>query len=175
MFVHARVHEPSAKTLRITVWLAITAVVAVALLAATGASRTALAATSIHQSLPISVNSTSYAGSDEDCAKFDLDAGEAMWHFVLTQTTAGVGTLLNVQFDNGAWQQVAATRKTGGTLHWYVFTSGKNALTGASTAANGGRLNLSHICSGGTSSSSSSSSSSSNSSGSSSSSGSSTR
>ena len=168
MFVHAKVQEPAAKTLRVTAWLAITAVVAFALLAATGGSRTVLATTTIHQTLPISVNSTAYAGSDEECSKFDLDPGEAVWHFVLTQTSAGVGTILNVQFDGGAWQTSAATRKTGGTLHWYVFTSGASQLTGAWTSANGGNLNLSHVCSGGTSSSSSSNSSSSDSSGSSS-------
>jgi hypothetical protein len=156
MFVHAKVQEPSAKTLRITVWLAITAIAAFALIAATGGSRTVLASTSIHQTLPISVNSASFQGGDEECSQFNLDPGEAVWHFVLTQTSAGVGTILNVSFDGGANQQWAATRKTGGTLHWYVFTTGANALTAASTGANGGNLNLSHICSGGTSSSSSS-------------------
>ena len=155
MFVHAKVQEPAAKTLRVTAWLAITAVVAFALLAATGGNRTALAATSTHQTLPISVDAVSFQGDDEECSKFDLDAGEAVWHFVLTQTSAPVGTILNVTFDNGA-QAVAATRKTGGTLHWYVFTTGATQLTAASTSANGGNLNLSHICSGGVSSSSSS-------------------
>ena len=92
---------------------------------------------------------------------FDLDAGEAVWHFVLTQTSAGVGTILNVQFDGGAWQTSAATRKTGGTLDWYVSTSRASQLTGAWTSASRGNLNLSHVCSGGTSSSSSSNSSSS--------------
>jgi hypothetical protein len=163
MFVHAKVQEPSAKTLRVTAWLAITAVVAIVLLAATGGSRTALASTSIHQTLPISVNAVAFQGDDEECGQFSLDPGEAVWHFVLTQTSAGVGTILNVTFDNGS-QSVAATRKTGTTLHWYVFTTGATQLTAASTSANGGNLNLSHICSGGESSSSSNSSSSSSSS-----------
>ena len=154
--VHAKVQEPAAKTLRVTAWLVITAVVAFALLAATGGEPDG-ARDDHHPPDAADLRELhAYAGSDEECSKFDLDAGEAVWHFVLTQTSAGVGTILNVQFDGGAWQTSAATRKTGGTLHWYVFTSGASQLTGAWTSANGGNLNLSHVCSGGTSSSSSS-------------------
>ena len=158
MFVHAKVQEPAAKTLRVTVWVAITAVVAFALLAATGGSRTVLASTTIHQALPISSGAAGFQASGDDCSRFDLEPGEIGWHFVLTQTAAPIGTVLNVQFDNGSFQQWNATRKTGGVLHWYVITSGASQLTGANTPADGGNLNLSHICNGGPGSSSSSSS-----------------
>ena len=155
MFVHAKVQEPAAKTVRIAVWLAITALVTFALIAVSARANQVFAAETLNQTIP--AGGIVPSNDAEECGDVDLDAGQVLWHFVLTQTTAGTGTILHVTFSDGSSQNVGATRKTGGTLHWYVYTGNVN-LTGASTTATGGNLNLSHVCVGEGSSSSSSSS-----------------
>jgi hypothetical protein len=102
----------------------------------------------IHQTLPISWDDPAFQGDAEECASVTLPDGYILWHFVLTQTDATSG-LLTVQFDGVAVDYVVLSdKKTGGTLHFNVITTGGGAtLTAASTDVTGKLLLLSHICS----------------------------
>ena len=105
------------------------------------------AATDIHQDLPIASTDASYQGSSEECDSADLAPGEVLWHFVLTQTDADTAQL-DASFTTAGDVSVDSYKKTGGTLHFAIITPTADWLTAASTDADGGNLNLSHICQG---------------------------
>jgi hypothetical protein len=146
MFQHAAV-RPDRRPIRLAIWLAITALVTVGLLGVSARNNPVLASTSLHQTPPIAWNATGFEG--DDCAALGLDPGEVAWHFVLVQTSAGVaGSTLTATFTDATQNQtVNATKKTGGTLHFFVFTN-QTTLLSAITNRDGFRLNLSHICAG---------------------------
>ena len=100
----------------------------------------------LNQKLPISAATPRYQGDAELCE--GTPPGAAVWHFVLTKTTATSATL-EVTFAGLATTQHASDVRAGGTLHWYVSTTSPAILTDASTNARGNRLNLSSICDGG--------------------------
>lgn len=127
-------------------WAAVGSIVALLMLGSASASVFAVVGTSLNQTPPISSDDVNFQGNDEDCA--GTPAGTVIWHFVLTRTAPASATL-NVSFLNAGSFSEPSDKKTGGTLHWYV-TTGEDTLLAASTPAVGNRLNLSHICNGGT-------------------------
>jgi hypothetical protein len=140
--------HPTRPRLRLLLWLALAGVLALVILGPSAAG--VAGATQLAQTTPISSDAVAFQGDEGECAGLDLDPGEVVWHFVLVQTSAPVaGSTLTATFANAGTVTVSATNKTGSTLHFFVST-GVDTLLGASTNVNGGRLNLSHICSGGT-------------------------
>jgi hypothetical protein len=125
-------------------WLAIASIVAVAMLGSTSAAVLGVVGTTLHQTPPIASTNVNFQGDDEECA--GVGAGQVLWHFVLVQTDAASGTL-TVSFTNAGTFNSPSTKKTGKTLHFDVVT-GADTLLAASTDAVGKLLNLSHICSG---------------------------
>jgi hypothetical protein len=145
-----KVNKTASRKARLKVlgWVALASMLALVALGPTAGGATA--STSLNQTPPISSVDVGLPLTDPECIDETVAAGQVLWHFVLTQTTAGVGTILTVEFDEDGVINSPATKKTGGTLHWYIYTSGDDTLLSASTTANGGKLNLSHVCSGGT-------------------------
>lgn len=134
--------------LRLLFWLALAGVLSLVILGPSAAG--VAGATQLAQSTPISSDAVAFQGDEDECAGLGLDPGEVVWHFVLVQTSAPVaGSTITATFAVAGTVTYPATKKTGGTLHFFVPT-GVDTLLGASTNVNGGRLNLSHICSGGT-------------------------
>ena len=103
--------------------------------------------TTIHQTLPIASTDAGYQGGVEECAELDLAPGEVFWHFVLTQTDAASATL-DASFSVAGDVSTDSYKKTGGTLRFGITTPTADTLLSAWTAAEGGNLNLSHICQG---------------------------
>ena len=126
-------------------WIAIASLLGLFVFASTGGAALAVG-TTIHQAVPISWDAVAFQGDDEECAGADVAPGEVLWHFVLTQTAAASGNL-TATFGSGV-EQVGSSKKTGGTLHFFV-TTGQTSLLNATTDVVGKNLNLSHICSGG--------------------------
>jgi hypothetical protein len=127
-------------------WLVAAAAVALLILGTTSSALATLSGNKLNQKLPISVDAVKYQGSDELCD--GTPAGSAIWHFVLTKTTA-TSALLELTFAGAGTAQYPSDLRTGSTLHWYISTSSPETLTAASTNARGNRLNLSEICDGG--------------------------
>lgn len=109
----------------------------------------ALATVPLHQTPPIDWNDVTFQGTAEDCADTNLDPGQVLWHFVLANTSDPNVTLTATFGDASA--NVVNLSSTKVTDHyvvmWEVIT-GETSLTGASSSANDGILNLSHICAG---------------------------
>ena len=86
-----------------------------------------------------------------DCSDFPTAPGEGEvgLHFVLTSAAEASGSLSG-SVDGTAFGPVASSKKTGGTIHWYVIVDGdaSSVLNSATTDATGNQLNLSHICAG---------------------------
>ena len=129
--------------LKALMWLGVASLVAVYVFGTASVGALAVVGTSLHQTPPISSDDAEF---QEDC---DPGSGNVLWHFVLVQTAASSGTL-TATFDTAGVVVVGSTKKTGGTLHFDVVTAGADTLLGASTDAVGKLLNLSHICSGDT-------------------------
>lgn len=127
-------------------WLVAAAAVMLLALGTTSAALATLPGNSLSQKVPIAVDTAKFQGSLELCE--GTPDGAAVWHFVLTKTTAASATL-EVTFSGGSPTQYPSVVKTGGTLHWYVSTASPATLIAASTDATGKRLNLSEICDGG--------------------------
>lgn len=127
-------------------WLVAVSAVALLILGTTSSALATLPGNKLNQKPPISVENPKYQGSPELCD--GTPAGSAIWHFVLTKTTASSATL-EVTFAGLGSTQYPSDLRTGGTLHWYISTSSPTTLTAASTNARGNRLNLSEICDGG--------------------------
>jgi len=126
-------------------WLVAISTVLLLVLATSGPALATLPGNQLNQKLPIAADAAKYQGSIEECD--GTPAGTAVWHFVLTRTSASSATL-EVTI-NGATTQYPSDVSAGGTLHWYITTSSPATLTAASTNASGKRLNLSGICDGG--------------------------
>ncbi len=134
------------RRLRVLAWVALASMLAVVTLGPSAAG--ALAATSLHQTPPISSAAPAFQGDLDECAGLNLAAGQVLWHFVLVQTADSLaGSTLTATFTNAGTITVNAYKKSGGVLHFNV-TTGADTLTGASTNRNGKWLNLSHICQG---------------------------
>ena len=75
--------------------------------------------------------------------------GQQSWHFVLTNADPG-GSTLTYKFDDGTQGSVGETKYTGGTYHFYVFTTAGAKLISASAtnATSNSNLNVSHCESG---------------------------
>jgi len=128
-------------------WVAIASMLALVILGPTAGG---VSATSLAQATPISSADVALPLSDPECADANIGPGQVLWHFVLVQTAAPVaGSTLTATFTTAGVQVVGATKKTGSTLHFDVIT-GPDTLLGAFTNVSGYRLNLSHVCSGGT-------------------------
>jgi hypothetical protein len=127
-------------------WLVAAAAVALLILGTTSSVFATLNGNKLNQKLPISVDAAKYQGADTLCD--GTPAGSAIWHFVLTKTTA-TAAMLELTFAGAGTAQYPSDVRTGSTLHWYITTSSPETLTAASTNARGNRLNLSEICNGG--------------------------
>jgi hypothetical protein len=88
---------------------------------------------------------------DQSCTDFPLEigSGEIGVHFILNQTDDTSG-LLDASFSTDSFTGLASTDHPSGTLHWYAVITGDGdtTLDSASTDADGGQLNLSHVCAG---------------------------
>ena len=86
---------------------------------------------------------------DEDCSDFPTAPGEGEvgLHFVLTSAAEASGNVSG-EVDGTAFGPTASSKKTGGTIHWYVIVDGDSSSTidSATTDANGTNLNVSHVC-----------------------------
>jgi hypothetical protein len=113
-----------------------------------GAPSAARAATSLAQMPPISSEDFKQECKGDE----NLDPGDVLWHFVLVQTTCPATADLTATFSGASCPTPSVTETStkcvGGVLHWDVVTSLDCVLTGATTPADGFRLNLSHVCSG---------------------------
>jgi hypothetical protein len=67
----------------------------------------------------------------------------------LVQTTAVNSGELTATFQNAGTITVTYSKQSGGVLHWNIITPTDDILLSASTTADGGQLNLSHVCGGG--------------------------
>ena len=145
--------HPSGRALRVIAWLAIGLLVAFLTLGSLRGTVHGVVGTSLHQTTPISWDDPEFQGTEEECAEVDLAAGQVLWHFVLVQTNAASATL-TAEFEDEGTVTTPSYKKSGKVLHFNIIT-GQDTLWGASTDAVGELLNLSHICSNGTSTSSS--------------------
>jgi hypothetical protein len=106
-------------------------------------------AVDISNQMPVSSDAAGYQGTAEDCAEFNVQPGQVVWHFILNQSAT----------DN---QTLTATFQTAGTitvspykvldtyvLHYAITTGSPDTLLSASTSGTTGNLVLSHICNGG--------------------------
>ena len=135
--------------------LAIAAVAAIALsLALT--MRVALA-NDLHQAddTPISWDDPNFQGTADECKDANLDPGEVLWHFVHTMTDGGdLASQLDAEFDSDGPRTAAGYSNGNGSAQvMYDIITGEDSLLSASddieNTADGGLLNLSHICFGG--------------------------
>jgi hypothetical protein len=145
--------HPSGRALRVVAMLAIGLLVAFVTLGSLRGTVLGVVGTSLHQETPISWDDPGFQGTEDECAEADLAAGQVLWHFVLVQTDAASATL-TAEFEDAGTVMTDSYKKTGKTLHFNIIT-GQDTLWAASTDAVGFLLNLSHICSNGTSTSSS--------------------
>lgn len=129
---------------RLLGWLAVLALLSGALVLPS-----TVAANSLHQSLPIQSDSREYQGSAGDCEDADLEAGQVLWHFVLTQVPDSVLTAeLTATFETEGTVVVDSYKKSGGVLHFEIITGADTLLSASTDVQTEGNLNLSHICQG---------------------------
>jgi hypothetical protein len=106
-------------------------------------------AVEISTTLPVSSDAAEFQGTAGECAEFNVQPGQVVWHFILNQSAT----------DN---QTLTATFQTAGTitvspykvldtyvLHYQITTGSPDTLLSASTSGTTGNLVLSHICNGG--------------------------
>ena len=100
--------------------------------------------------LPISWNDPSFQGDEGDCDSANLDPGQVLWHFVHTGTDSGdLPSKLTAEFDSAGVLE-ADGYVNGNSIVMYNIITGEDSLLSASDdIQNDGKLNLSHICSGG--------------------------
>ena len=135
--------------------IAVAAVAAIALsLALT--MRVALA-NDLHQAddTPISWDDPNFQGTADECKDANLEPGEVLWHFVHTMTDGGdLASQLDAEFDSDGPRTAAGYSNGNGSAQvMYDIITGEDSLLSASddieNTADGGLLNLSHICFGG--------------------------
>jgi hypothetical protein len=106
-------------------------------------------AVDITNPVPISSDAAGFQGTAGECAEFNVQPGQVVWHFILNQSST---------YD----QTLTATFQTAGTitvspykvldsyvLHYKITTGSPDTLLSASTSGTTGNLQLSHICNGG--------------------------
>ena len=105
----------------------------------------ACSGTSLHQS---QVGASSQTFSQECDGSENLQDGQVLWHFVLTQTdcTQFDPSNLTATFSGAGEVTVSSSKCVGGVLHWNIITNGDDVLLAACTPAIGKLLNLSHVC-----------------------------
>jgi hypothetical protein len=118
---------------------------------ANSADAFACSGTSLHQS-QVGANSDTF--SQECDGSENLQSGQVLWHFVLTQTNCDAYDpnnlpTLTANFSSAGEQTVSGSKCVGGVLHWNIITNGSDTLLAACTPAIGKLLNLSHVCGGG--------------------------
>jgi hypothetical protein len=106
-------------------------------------------AVDIHQTLPINSDTASLQGSATDCAEFNVQPGQVVWHFVLNQSATNNQTLTTTFATFGTTTVSAYKVVDTYVLHYKVTTGSPDTLTAASTSGTTGQLQLSHICNGG--------------------------
>lgn len=107
----------------------------------------------IGNTLPIASNQGPQ-GTAEECAEFNVQPGQVVWHFIQNQSDSQTETL-TATFQN-AGTRTATPYKTSPdndladhwTLHYAITTGSPDTLLSAS-ATGTGNLRLSHICNGG--------------------------
>lgn len=103
---------------------------------------------------PISSDNAGLQGTTAECAEFNVQPGQVVWHFVQTKSDDQTETL-TATFQN-AGTKTATPYKTSPdqdtadhwTLHYAITTGSPDTLLSAS-ATGGDGLQLSHICNGG--------------------------
>ena len=128
---------------RLAGWLAVGGLLGAALLAPSAAFATDLK----DAQQGTSWNDQGFQGSARECEKFDLGAGDVVWHFVLTSPEADSGHL-TATFQNAGDVTVANADSPAAVLHFYVWTGHDTLLDAETTDVDGNNLVLSHICSG---------------------------
>jgi hypothetical protein len=128
---------------RLAGWLAVGGLLGAALLAPSAAFATDLK----DAQQGTSWNDQGFQGSARECEKFDLGAGDVVWHFVLTSPEAGSGHL-TATFQNAGDVTVENADSPAAVLHFYVWTGHDTLLDAETTDVDGNNLVLSHICSG---------------------------
>jgi len=104
----------------------------------------AAASTDLHQTPPLTWDNenTSHTCTADELAQ--LQPGQVLWHFRLTQTADDSGTL-SANFATAGPKSSSPGTANGPTIQWDIIT-GHDTLLSASTDATGDLLNLSHIC-----------------------------
>jgi len=91
-----------------------------------------------------------------DLEKYEVEEGEVLWHFILTDPASDSGTI-TATFGSTAEPPEAdlvvvqedGEPFTANSLHFWIVTPEDYYLKGATTDTDGGNLNLSHTCYGG--------------------------
>jgi hypothetical protein len=106
-------------------------------------------AVEINQDLPITSDSAEHQGSEEECAEADVEAGQVLWHFIITQSSTDDQTI-TLTFQNAGTATYSPDKVVDSfVLHYDVITGSPDTLLSASSSGNDGIFNLSHICDGG--------------------------
>jgi hypothetical protein len=126
------------KKFRIAGWLAVSGLLAAAVLAPASVFATDLHAA--HQNTAWDAEGF----QSNDCVT-DPGPGQVVWHFVLTTPNATSGHL-TATFQNAGTKTVANLDLPSTTLHFEIVTGHDTLLDAETTDVDGGNLNLSHIC-----------------------------
>ena len=124
---------------RIAGWLAVSALLAAAVLAPASVFATDLHAS--HQGT--SWNDPEF--QSQDCGGLKLEPGQVAWHFVLTSPQGDSGHL-TATFQHAGAITVANTDSPSAVLHFWIITGHDTLLDAETTDVDGRNLNLSHIC-----------------------------
>jgi hypothetical protein len=101
-------------------------------------------AVDLHQTPPISSDSSAFPPGDGDCD--GVQSGQVLWHFVVIGSSTS--DTVTVTFTTAGTQTLTATKTLDNVQH-YDVTTGPDTLISASSSGTNGQLNLSHICNGG--------------------------
>jgi hypothetical protein len=98
-----------------------------------------------HQEYPLTWNDPEFLNTVEECeedvAKYNVQPGEVLWHFVQTDPAKDSGNLfINVEIG-----PIASVDSPAAVLHWYVVTPASfTTITKLESDVDGGKLVLSH-------------------------------
>ena len=124
---------------RIAGWLAVSALLAAAVLAPAS-----VFATDLHGSQQgTSWNDPEFQSND--CGGLKLEPGQVAWHFVLTSPQGDSGHI-TATFQKAGAITVANTDSPSAVLHFWIITGHDTLLNAETTDVDGRNLNLSHIC-----------------------------
>lgn len=105
-------------------------------------------AVDIHQDLPITSDAAEFQGDEGDCEDANLQPGQVLWHFVITNSETNNQTL-TATFETAGNVTVNPDKVVDAYVLHYNIVTGTDTLLSASSSGTTGRLNLSHICNGG--------------------------